>query len=132
MSAKIILIGRITRPEKLTSKAGKTYVTFGLAVTVRKKTDGIWGSDTNWYNITSFSAWDENSAMQDKAIVQVVGDCVYEKDASNVLRLNIVSTSISIIVWPKKEAVAVAEKTEAADTEDSPEEIADIEDDLPF
>ena len=125
MSAKIILIGRITRPEKLTSKAGKTYVTFGLAVTVRKKTDGIWGSDTNWYNITSFSAWDENSAMQDKAIVQVVGDCVYEKDNSGALRLSIIAASITIIVWPKREA-------EKADTQDNPVEIADLEDDLPF
>lgn len=100
--AKMTLVGRIgSELEPLTSKAGKPYLKYSLAVRTGK-------DQTSWFNV---SALDPRTIefmtqyVEKGSLVYVEADASmnqYEVEGQNRTSLNLVQQTISPLIWPKR------------------------------
>lgn len=113
MLNKVMLAGNITRDPELKSAAGTTVLEFSIAVNERKKVDGEWTEEPNYFDLTMFGTRAEKVSgfLKKGTKVAIIGrlkQSRWEKDGQKRSKVSIVVDDLEFMTAPisKPETVA--------------------------
>ena len=122
---KVFLAGNITRDPEMKSAGGTTVMELSIAVNDRKKVDGEWTEEPNYFDLTMFGTRAEKVSgfLKKGTKIAVIGrlkQSRWEKDGKKRSKVSIVVDDLEFMTAP-------VSKSESVDAEVLP-----YTDDVPF